>query len=234
MALAAMIYPPQQYNHQQYQQQEQLLSSVDPTQLLVGMAAAVFPSRHSPVALASRPQPQKSKMKKSTTNNGKNATKSSKSKTNSDHSNNNAKNTKKKRQQKQQGNKTNERTATTGRGALTNASAKKPRRRRYDNDFKADVLDHLKVPHVKLADVAKRYSIPENTLREWTKVKCVRAIETARSGNSGQLKANMNDPMRRLTETMMVFFEDNKRQPERLRQAITTKLVVAKVCTVHS
>jgi len=59
-------------------------------------------------------------------------------------------------------------------------SAKKPRRRRYDSNFKAEVLDHLKGSHTKLSDVAKRYGIPENTLREWTKLDVVRPIETAR------------------------------------------------------
>jgi transposase-like protein len=141
---------------------------------------------------------------------------------------NTSKITEKKRQHKQQGSIINDGTATE-RGSLGIVSAKKPRRRRYDNNFKAEVLDHLKGPHTKLSDVARRYGIPENTLREWTKLDVVHAIETARSKNSGQLKANMYDPMRRLTETLMVFFEHNSRQPEHLRQPITTKLIVAKV-----
>jgi len=41
-------------------------------------------------------------------------------------------------------------------------------------------------------------------------------------------QANVYDPMRRLTETLISFFEHNKRQPKYLRQSITTKLVVAK------
>ncbi len=116
----------------------------------------------------------------------------------------------------------------TDRGPLGTTSAKRPRRRRYENNFKAEVLNHLKGPHTKLSDVARRYGIPENTLREWTKLNVVRAIEDARSKNSGQLKANMYDPMKRLTETLMVFFEHNRQQPEHLRQSITTKLIVAK------
>jgi hypothetical protein len=35
---------------------------------------------------------------------------------------------------------------------------------------KADILEHLKIPGVKLPAVAKQFNVPENTLREWTKV----------------------------------------------------------------
>ena len=38
-------------------------------------------------------------------------------------------------------------------------------RRRYDNNFKAGVLEHLKVSGAKLSAVAKQHGIPENTLR---------------------------------------------------------------------
>ena len=34
------------------------------------------------------------------------------------------------------------------------------KRRRYDNDFKAEVIEHLKVPGVKLPQVAKNFGIP--------------------------------------------------------------------------
>lgn len=44
------------------------------------------------------------------------------------------------------------------------------KRRRYNNNFKAGVLDHLKASGAKLPAIAKQYGIPENTLREWTKV----------------------------------------------------------------
>mmetsp|Transcript_74281 Transcript_74281/g.215242 ORF Transcript_74281/g.215242 Transcript_74281/m.215242 type:complete len:291 (+) Transcript_74281:50-922(+) len=95
------------------------------------------------------------------------------------------------------------------------------KRRRYDNNFKAAVLEHLKVPHAKLQDVAKRFAIPENTLREWTKVSVVQSIEAARAKSGGTLKANAYDPLYRLAESLMVFFERND-------QPITTKLIVAK------
>jgi hypothetical protein len=34
----------------------------------------------------------------------------------------------------------------------------------------AEVLEHLKVPGAKLGVVAKKFGLPDNTLREWTKV----------------------------------------------------------------
>ncbi len=60
----------------------------------------------------------------------------------------------------------------------------------------------------------------------------VQAIEAARSKNSGQLKANMYDPMYRLTEQVMAFFIRNEQQPQQLKQPVTTKLIVAKVSFV--
>jgi hypothetical protein len=45
------------------------------------------------------------------------------------------------------------------------------KRRRYNNNFKAGVLEHLKASGAKLPAIAKQYGIPENTLREWTKVR---------------------------------------------------------------
>lgn len=62
-----------------------------------------------------------------------------------------------------------------------------------------------------------------------SKVSAVRAIETARAKNSGQLKANMYDPLHRLASALKIFFEDNERQPQHLKQPVTTKLIVAKV-----
>jgi hypothetical protein len=50
--------------------------------------------------------------------------------------------------------------------------SKKPRRR-YDNNFKAEVLEHLQTPGAKLPAIAKQFNIPDNTLREWTKVRIV-------------------------------------------------------------
>ena len=38
----------------------------------------------------------------------------------------------------------------------------------------------------------------------------------------------MFDPMHRLTESLLVFFDRNERQPPHLKQPVTTKLVVAK------
>lgn len=89
-------------------------------------------------------------------------------------------------------------------------------------------MDYLKIPGTKLPQVAKNFGIPENTLREWTKVSVVQSIEAARSKHGGGLKANMFDPMHRLTESLMVFFDRNDRQPQHLKQPVTTKLVVAK------
>ena len=68
----------------------------------------------------------------------------------------------------------------------------KKQRRRYDNNFKACVLEHLKVSNAKLSVVAKQYGIPENTLREWTKVSVVQSIEAARLKSNGTLKANVS------------------------------------------
>lgn len=110
---------------------------------------------------------------------------------------------------------------------LLQQSSKKPRRR-YDNNFKAEVIEHLKIPGTKLPQVAKNFGIPENTLREWTKVSVVQSIEAARTKRGGTLKANMFDPLHRLTESLMVFFDRNERQPQHLKQPVTTKLVVAK------
>lgn len=112
-------------------------------------------------------------------------------------------------------------------GSIGQSQSKK-QRRRYDNNFKAEVLEHLKMPGAKLPQIAKNYGIPENTLREWTKVSVVQSIEEARSKHGGGLKANMFDPMHRLTESLMVFFDRNDRQPPHLKQPVTTKLVVAK------
>jgi hypothetical protein len=115
-----------------------------------------------------------------------------------------------------------------GPGEPPGSPANKKQRRRYDNNFKAEVLEHLKIPGTKLPAVAKQYGIPENTLREWTKVSVVQSIEAARNKHGGTLKANMYDPMHRLTESLMVFFDRNERQPQHLKQPVTTKLVVAK------
>lgn len=111
---------------------------------------------------------------------------------------------------------------------LVQEPSTKKQRRRYDNNFKAEVLEHLKIPGTKLPQVAKNFGIPENTLREWTKVSVVQCIEQARSKHGGGLKANMFDPMQRLTESLMVFFDRNERQPQHLKQPVTTKLVVSK------
>jgi hypothetical protein len=113
------------------------------------------------------------------------------------------------------------------------------------------VLQQLTISGVKLPTVAKKFKIPENTLREWTKVRkaaasterkfqsahilsafqvtAVRAIDAARAKNSGQLKANMHDPLYRLATSLKIYFEQNDRLPEHLRLPVTTKLIVAKV-----
>ena len=236
----AMVYPPHQYNEQyqqpqhleQHQQhrdredEEQPSPSVDPTQTSVGIMNSIFPARNSPLISPPCRQPQKLKNLNTTSAENHESTRSNKIIRKG--GSNTSKISEKKRPLKRKGSRTNE-GITDERESVGIVKFKKPRRRRYDNNFKAEVLNYLKGPQKKLPDVARRYGIPENTLREWTKADVVRAIETARSKNSGQLKANMYDPMRRLSETLTVFFEHNKRQPEHLRQSITTKLVVAKV-----
>ena len=89
-------------------------------------------------------------------------------------------------------------------------------------------MDHLKIPGTKLPAVAKQYGIPENTLREWTKVSVVQSIEAARAKHGGTLKANMYDPMNKITKKLIRFFEKNEREPPNLKQPVTTKLVVQK------
>jgi len=75
--------------------------------------------------------------------------------------------------------------------AVVVTASKKPRRRRYENDLKLEVLEQLKVPHAKFSDVAKRYSIPENTLRDWRKANVAHTIETAQEKNGGRLKVRI-------------------------------------------
>ena len=94
--------------------------------------------------------------------------------------------------------------------------------------MKAQLLDELRVTGAKLPALAKKYGIPENTLRDWTKVSVVQSIEHARQKHGGTLKANMYDPLHRLTESLMVFFDRNDQQPDHLRLPVTTKLVVSK------
>lgn len=65
-------------------------------------------------------------------------------------------------------------------------------------------------------------------------VSAVRAIEAAKAKNSGQLKANMYDPLHRLATSLKLFFENNERQPQHLRQPVTTKLIVAKVKIIRN
>lgn len=218
----------QQQPQHQTREQEDSSTSVDPTQT-VGMASSIFPPHNSPLTLPPHAFPQISKkisnapsrkVKKTATrsNNKKAGIKESRV-------------TDKKRKLQQKGITASDRTSVQ-RGS--HIDTKKPRRRRYDNNFKAEVLSHLKGSHTKLSDVARQYGIPENTLREWTKLNVVQAIESARSKNSGQLKANMYDPMKRLTENLMAFFEHNRGQPEHLRQSITTKLIVAKALEARS
>jgi transposase-like protein len=94
--------------------------------------------------------------------------------------------------------------------------------------LKAQILAELQVPGTKLSHGAKKYGIPENTLRDWTKASAVQSIEVARQRHGGTLKANIFDPLNRLTESLMVFFDRNNAAPEDLRIPLTTKLVVAK------
>jgi hypothetical protein len=65
-------------------------------------------------------------------------------------------------------------------------------------------------------------------------VSAVRAIEAAKAKNSGQLKANMYDPLHRVATSLKLFFDNNERQPQHLRQPVTTKLIVAKVKIIRS
>ena len=102
------------------------------------------------------------------------------------------------------------------------------KRRRYDNDFKARVLEQLKIPGSKLSEVSRMFEVPENTVREWTKVQVEQLIESARHRKCGSLKANAYDPLHRLHESVAVYFERNARQQDHLKQPITTKLIVSK------
>jgi hypothetical protein len=111
---------------------------------------------------------------------------------------------------------------------MAESPSKRKQRRRYDNDLKAQLLEELSVRGTKLPAVAKKYGIPENTLRDWTKVSVVQSIEIARQKHGGTLKANMYDPLQRLTESLFVFFERNDQSPDPLKLPVTTKLVVSK------
>ena len=56
----------------------------------------------------------------------------------------------------------------------------------------------------------------------------MKAIQAAREKSGGDLKANISEPLHRLTEALVLFFERNSCQPDRSRMPVTTKLVVAK------
>ena len=102
------------------------------------------------------------------------------------------------------------------------------KRRRYDNDFKARVLEQLKIPGSKLSEVSRMFEVPENTVREWTKLPVEQLIEAARHKQCGSLKANAYDPLNRLHESVAVYFERNAQEQDHLKQPITTKLIVSK------
>jgi transposase-like protein len=124
-----------------------------------------------------------------------------------------------------------ENTISSAHGGTTNMAetpSHKKQRRRYDNNLKAQLLDELSVPFTKLPLVAKKYGIPENTLRDWTKVSVIQSIEVARQKHGGTLKANMYDPLRRLTESLVVFFERNNQSEDPLKLPVSTKLIVSK------
>lgn len=173
-------YIQRQYHH--HQEQDRSLSSENSMTLSDEKKATVYIKRNSHMSLLSRRQLQVSE-KYSVISNG-NETGSSKNEKDID----SKKNTKRKQQQE-----------IDGEYLAAVPASKKSRRRRYENDLKFEVLEQLKVPHSKLSDVAKRYSIPENTLRDWRKVNVANTIENARSINSGQLKV-------RAFETSSTFF----------------------------
>ncbi|VEU33361.1 unnamed protein product [Pseudo-nitzschia multistriata] len=111
------------------------------------------------------------------------------------------------------------------------------RRRRYNNDFKAEVLGHLGETRGTVSGAARRYGLPENTVREWTRSGVAGAIDRARAATTegGGLKANVRkDPMRKLKEELVGFFEYNKGLPEEHRQRVSTKLVAAKGLEVRN
>jgi transposase-like protein len=111
---------------------------------------------------------------------------------------------------------------------MAESPSHKKQRRRYDNNLKAQLLEELSLQGTKLPAVAKKYGIPENTLRDWTKVSVVQSIEIARQKHGGTLKANIYDPLQRLTESLCVFFERNEQSPDHQKLPVTTKLVVSK------
>lgn len=103
---------------------------------------------------------------------------------------------------------------------------RRKKRRRYSNDFKSRVIQQLKTHDVR--DVSRMFAIPENTVREWTKVSVVQSIEAARNKSGGSLKANGYDPLHRLSESLVLYFQRNAQNEEHMRQPITTKLIVSK------
>ena len=175
----------QEQQQQQQQQQDRSSSSVDSTTLLDERTVSLYDNQSSPLSIPSRP-----KTSILSTDSDKNETESRKNKKVNDiDTTEKKKNAKRNRQQT--GKKQQQGMEGGSLLAVVGIASKKPRRRRYENDLKLEVLEQLKVPHAKFSDVASRYSIPENTLRDWRKANVAHAIETAQEKNCGRLKVRI-------------------------------------------
>jgi hypothetical protein len=180
-------YPHHQQQQQQQQQQDRSSSSVDSTTLLDEKTASLYDNQSSPLSLPSRP-----KTPILFTDSDKNETESRKNRKVND-IDTTEKKMNAKRNRRQTGKKQQQGMEGGSQLAVVGTAAKKPRRRRYENDLKLEVLEQLKVPHAKFSDVAKRYSIPENTLRDWRKANVAHTIETAQEKNCGRLKVRIHE-----------------------------------------
>ena len=191
LTVAAACNNHQQYPHhqeqQQQQQQDRSSSSVDSTTLLDGKTSSLYDNQISPLSLP----PVSKKTSIISTDNDKNENETESRKNKNKKVNDDAGTTEKKnvKRNRRQGKKQQE--MEGGDIAVVVTASKKPRRRRYENDLKLEVLEQLKVPHAKFSDVAKRYSIPENTLRDWRKANVAHTIETAQEKNGGRLKVRI-------------------------------------------
>ena len=175
----------EQQQQQQQQQQDRSSSSVDSTTLLDERTVSLYDNQSSPLSIPSRP-----KTSILSTDSDKNEIEGRKNKKVNDiDTTEKKKNAKRNRQQT--GKKQQQGMEGGSLLAVVGIASKKPRRRRYENDLKLEVLEQLKVPHAKFSDVASRYSIPENTLRDWRKANVAHAIETAQEKNCGRLKVRI-------------------------------------------
>ena len=116
-------------------------------------------------------------------------------------------------------------TKTSSLSSETKSPPTRKKRKRYDNNLKARVLEELRVPGVRLVTICEKYGLPQSTLRDWTKDSSIQSIEGARQKcDGGTLKANMSDPLQKLSDSLMAFL----RRDGSVQTEVTTKLVVSK------